>query len=317
MKKESKLTSEAQPLPSMDPRMLAAMYGSVPEDEIDLLEYWRIIWKRKWMIIGCSFLAAVLAAWVSLQKPNMYKAEVLLSPVSDGSSGGGMSLGGLGGLASLAGISVSGGGSSETNLAVLKTRDFIWKFIQEEKLMPILFADAWDEDKKTWKETDPEKQPSLWAAYRMCLGMMTISTDTKTGLITLGVEWKDADLAAKWANDLDQRLNYYLRQKALRESAANLEYLHRELNRSQVEDMRKTLFALISQEQKKAMFANTRVQYAFSVVDKAVAPDKKSKPKRALIVVLSAFVVGFLAVIFVFIQESMRQRAEETEQEGV
>jgi len=65
------------------------------------------------------------------------------------------------------------------------------------------------------------------------------------------------------------------------------------------------------------MLANTRVQYAFSVVDKAVAPDKKSKPKRALIVVLTAFVVGFLAVIFVFIQEGLRQRAEEKEQEGV
>jgi len=312
MKQESKMTPEAQSFPPMDPRMVAAMYGSMPEeDEIDLLEYWRIIWKRKWLIIGLSLLAALIALGVSLKMPNIYKAEVLLSPVSDGSSGGGglpSALGGLGGLASLAGVSLSSGGSTESNLAVLKTRDFLWKFIEEQKLMPILFKDAWDVDKKSWKESDLKKQPTLWDAYRLFKGIISISTDKKTNLVTLSIEWKNPKLAATWANALVVQLNGYLRKKALHESDLNLTYLHRELDRSQVEDMRKTLFDLISQEQKKAMLANTRVQYAFSVVDKAVAPDRKSKPKRALIVLLSAFVAGFLAVVFVFIQEGVKQR---------
>jgi len=63
------------------------------------------------------------------------------------------------------------------------------------------------------------------------------------------------------------------------------------------------------------MLANTRVQYAFSVVDKAIAPDEKSKPKRALIVILATFVAGFLAVIFVFIQEGLRKRKEMEQEE--
>ncbi len=34
------------PVAIIDPRMLAGMYG-MAEEEIDLLEYWRTIWKRR------------------------------------------------------------------------------------------------------------------------------------------------------------------------------------------------------------------------------------------------------------------------------
>jgi len=127
------------------------------------------------------------------------------------------------------------------------------------------------------------------------------------------VEWADADLAAQWSNELVLRLNQYLRQKAIAKSHSTLHYLNEELAKTQVEDQRRALFELISQEQKKAMLANTQKQFAFQIIDKAVAPDKKSKPKRALIVILTAFVAGFLAVIAVFIREGLSKREEQGE----
>ncbi|MDX8409724.1 MAG: Wzz/FepE/Etk N-terminal domain-containing protein, partial [Mariprofundales bacterium] len=215
-------TQPVTPLPpAMDPRLLAAMYGMPEEDEIDLLEYWRLIWSNKWWIIGFSLLVAVLAAGYSLTKPNIFKAEVLLAPVSaGGSKGGGISaaLGGLGGLASMAGISLPGGGNVETNLAMLKSREFLWSFIKEEKLMPILFEDAWDSGKKGWKESDPKKQPTLWDGFRALSGILTASVDKKTALVTVAVEWTDPDLAALWANKLVERLNSYLRQREIAQS---------------------------------------------------------------------------------------------------
>jgi len=317
MAKKTEEINQQYSMPPLDPHMMAAMYGMQQEDEIDLLEYWRIIWKKKLLIIGVSLLAGICAAGYSLTLPNIYRAEVLLAPVSDESKSGGLSaaLGGLGGLASMAGISLGGGGSVEENLAVLKSREFLWRFINDQKLMSILFEGAWDADKKTWKESDPDAQPSLWGAYRKLTkgGVLNVSTDKQSNLVTVAVEWKDAELAAQWANALVSRLNDCLRQRAIAESKSNLEYLNRELARTQVEDIRKALFELISQEQKKAMLANTRKQFAFQVIDTAVAPDKKSKPKRALIVILSAFVAGFLAVIFVFIREGVRRRGEEHE----
>lgn len=313
----TKKTDESNPqysMPPVDPRLLAAMFGMQQEDEIDLLEYWRILWGKRKLILAVSFAAAVLAAGISLLMPNIYRSEVLLAPVSDdaGGKGGGLSaaLGGFSGLASLAGISLGSGGDVEENLAVLQSREFLWRFIKDQKLMPILFADDWDADNKKWQESDPEDQPSEWDAYRKLTkdGVLNVSSDKKTDLVTVAVEWKDAELAAQWANALVARLNEYLRQRAIDESESNLKYLNRELARTQIEDVRKALFELISQEQKKAMLANTRVQYAFRVLDMASPPDKKASPKRALIVVLSAFVAGFLAVLFVFIQQGIQQR---------
>ncbi|RME60088.1 hypothetical protein D6779_02815, partial [Candidatus Parcubacteria bacterium] len=79
----------------------------------------------------------------------------------------------------------------------------------------------------------------------------------------------------------------------------------------QTEDVRQALFELISQEQKKAMLAHTRVQYAFKVLDPASPPDKKTKPNRALIAILATFVAGFLALIWVFVREGIERRKAE------
>jgi uncharacterized protein involved in exopolysaccharide biosynthesis len=288
----------------MDPRLLAAMYGMQEEDEIDLLEYWRTIWKRRWLIIGVVFAAAVLAAGYSLTLPNIYRAEVVVVPVGDKGNQS-VSLGGLGGLASMAGISMRGGGGSvKVSLAVLKSREFLWSFVKENKLKPILFEGAWDAGSKSWRVNEPTQ----WATYRMLNGLLSVSTNKKTGLISVAVEWIDADQAATWANDLVARLNAHLRQEALERSKQTLGYLNDELSKVRVAEMRQALFDLISQEQKKAMLASTQKEFAFRVLDAAVAPDQKAKPQRSQIVIVSVLVAGFLAVLFVLIRESFERR---------
>ena len=49
-------------------------------------------------------------------------------------------------------------------------------------------------------------------------------------------------------------------------------------------------------------------------MDKAVEPDLKSKPKRALIVILTAFVAGFLAMLWVFIMEAGQKARQNPQQ---
>jgi len=157
-----------------------------------------------------------------------------------------------------------------------------------------------------------KNSPHYRDGYRALSGILKSTTDKKTSLVTVSVEWKDPKLAAKWANKLVQRLNSYLRQRAITLSEQNLRYLEDALTKTQIDEQRKALYELISSQQQKAMLANTQKQFAFKVLDPAVAPDRKSKPKRSLIVVLSTFVAGFLLVIAVFIQEGMRKRKEES-----
>jgi uncharacterized protein involved in exopolysaccharide biosynthesis len=261
------------------------------------------------------FGAAIVAAVVSLLMPNIYRAEVLLAPAaaSNQQGGIGMALGSFGGLASLAGISLGGGGSNEEDLAVLQSRDFLWSFVQEKKLLPLLFEDAWDKGANRWKESDPKEQPGQLGVYRLFVknGLMSVETEKKTNLVTVSIEWKDPKLAAEWANSIIEYLNQYLARRAIKRSESNLQYLNEALMKAQIEELRKVLYDLIAQDTKNAMLASAQKDFSFKVLDPAIEPDKKIKPKRSLIVILAAFVAGFLAILYAFIMEGIAKRREE------
>lgn len=289
------------------------------EDEINLLDLLLLVARNKRMILKATLGAAVLVAVISLLFPNIYCAETMLAPViSDEESGSSLkgALGGMAAMAGMAGVSLPGGGSVEENLAVLRSREFLWKFAEEKKLLPILFESEWDAAHKKWEEDDPAEQPGPYDLYRMFIedGMLTVEKDEDTGLVRVALEWEDAALATRWTNDLVAAVNAYLAQQAIARSRSNLQYLNEELMRTPVEEMRKTLFNLIASEQKNAMLASAQKDYAFRVLDPAAVPDEKIKPMRALIVIFAAMVVFFLAVIWAFIREALSRAEEDPEQ---
>lgn len=53
-------------------------------------------------------------------------------------------MGRLGGLASLAGAALGGGGNKDAYLEYLTSHDFTARFIEDEKLLPVLFHRKWD-----------------------------------------------------------------------------------------------------------------------------------------------------------------------------
>lgn len=65
-----------------------------------------------------------------------------------------------------------------------------------------------------------------------------------------------------------------------------------------------TLFELLAKQFEVAKADEAKDAGFVQVVDKAVPPDKKSKPKRALIVIFTAVVAAFLAVVWAFVREA-------------
>ncbi len=51
---------------------------NVREDEINLYDYWKVIVKRKTLIIGLFFVAVLASAAISLSMPKIYRGEVVL-----------------------------------------------------------------------------------------------------------------------------------------------------------------------------------------------------------------------------------------------
>jgi len=74
-----------------------------------------------------------------------------------------------------------------------------------------------------------------------------------------------------------------------------------------------TLFDLFSKQFELAKVDEAREGNAIQIVDLAHAPERKSKPKKARIAVLSTLAAGMLLLLFVFVRSAMRSAAQAPE----
>lgn len=295
-------------------------------DEIDLRELMAAIAKGKWIILATTTLFTVLAVFYSLSLPNIYKSEVTLAPASDSSS---LKIPGqLGGLAALAGVDLGGKGGDKTALAleILKSREFLGRFIEENDLyVPIMAAKGWDrasdkllidpeiynEETKQWvrEVQEPFKpKPSVLETILEFNKLLSVSQDKMSGMVKLNVEYYSPIIAKIWADKLVIRINEEMRNRDLSEAEKSIEYLNEQIQKTNLADIRMMLFSLVEEQTKTKMLANVREEYVLKTIDAAVIAELKSGPKRALIV-LMALVLGIVMSIMFLIVRTVSQKS--------
>lgn len=292
------------------------------EQEIDLIKLIKIIWAGRYWISGAGAVFGVVALFVALALPNFYIAEAVLAPVSDGNKGGLASLAGkLSGIANFAGIDVSKGGGvdgSVLGIETLKSRAFLIGFINRHQLhAPLMGAKSWNIDNQTW-EYDPERydeikkqwvrkaesskkaEPSDLEVYEVFRNSIEIYQDKKTQIVTLSVESISPVYAQKWAELLVRDLNDYLREKDIDEARRSTAYLTKLAESTSFAQMQTMLFGLIEEQTKTIMLASVRDGYAFQMVDPPVVPERKSGPRRGMIVIVAVFFSMMVAALVWF-----------------
>lgn len=302
---------------------------SYPDDEIDLRELFATLWAGKWLIIAITFIFAVAGVAYALYKPNIYQASVLLAPANEEGGMGGIS-GQLGGLASLAGISLGSGGSSQTLIAkeVLQSRAFLADFIKRHNLeVPLMATAGWNPATETWlynrevynpdtgewltNEEGESHKPTDWdlvKAFRE--NHLSVSENKDNGMITVSVKSQSPPAAQQWAEWLVADINEHMRREDVAEASARIDYLEDKLNDTNIAGMQQVFYQLIESETRTVMLANAQQEYVFETVDPAVVPQEKSEPKRALIAIVATMLGGMLGVFIVFIRAFIRSGKE-------
>ena len=74
-----------------------------------------------------------------------------------------------------------------------------------------------------------------------------------------------------------------------------------------------TLFELFAKQYEMARIDESREGAVIQVVDTALPPELKSKPKKALIAVLTTLATGFALLLFVFIRQALRGASKDEE----
>lgn len=270
------------------------------DDEISLAEIGATLAAHKWKILLCAVVAALIAAGVALSMTPIFRAEVLIAPAKEGDSRGGLSAlaGQFAGLGSLAGIGFGGGSDKSQAVATLSSRALTERYIHDQNLLPVLFPHRWDSAKEAFTPNSRGKVPTLWDGNKLFNGIRAVAEDKKTGLVTLSIEWKDPQQAAQWANDLVKLANSTLRNRAIADSNRNLDYLNEQLEKTGVVEVRQAIYRLLETEVKNIMVAQGSEEYAFKVIDPAVVPQDKSRPKRSLITLAGGLFGLMLAALY-------------------
>jgi uncharacterized protein involved in exopolysaccharide biosynthesis len=275
------------------------------EDEINLLDLLLVLVKRKRLIVGLILIAGIAAVIISLLMTNIYRSEATILPREQEQSASGAlssALGGMGGLVASQ-LGMGGNGSLEKLEVVMKSKYLAQRVIEKYDLMPILFPKDWDQKTKKWTVDEP---PTVQDGIRKIVDdLMNVSSDIKKGTLKISFDYRNPETAKNVVDYFLTQMSEIMREVVLRDAAENMRFLTDQLDRTTDSLMRAKIYDMLAKEIEKDTFARAQKYYGFYVPDPPLVPDldKKAKPKRALICILSVVVAFFIAVFLAFFLE--------------
>ena len=368
------------------------------DDEISLLDLAIVLAKFKRLILGLPVLVGALTVGATLLMTPIFTATTAILPPQQSQSTASALLGQLGGLAGIAGAAAGIKNPSDLYVGMLKSRTVADAMIARFDLVNYYEAELTQDARKS-------------------LEGVSSFTAGKDGIITISVDDKDPELAAKMANAYVEELNkltevlavteasqkrlFFERQmvdardrlvaaeiearsamergglasidaqgqamigvtarlrgqisvkeveigamrafaaeenprlkaaqqellalqtelariegaSALREGQAGAESSAGATNLQLLRNVKyyETLYQMLAQQFELAKIEEAKDSALIQVLDTAIPPERKSKPKRALIVILAVLAAGFVAVLIAFMKEAALRAAEDPE----
>ena len=375
-----------------------SMVAVEDDDEISLLDLAIVLAKFKKLILGLPVLVGVLTVGATLLMTPIFTATTAILPPQQSQSGASALLGQLGGLAGIAGAAAGIKNPSDLYVGMLKSRTVADAMIARFDLVNYYEAELTQDARKSLED-------------------VSSFTAGKDGIITISVDDKDPELAAKMANAYVEELNkltevlavteasqkrlFFERQmvdardrlvaaeiearsamergglasidaqgqamigvtarlrgqisvkeveigamrafaaeenprlkaaqqellalqtelariegaSALREGQAGAESSAGATNLQLLRNVKyyETLYQMLAQQFELAKIEEAKDSALIQVLDTAIPPERKSKPKRALIVILAVLAAGFVAVLIAFMKEAALRAAEDPE----
>jgi uncharacterized protein involved in exopolysaccharide biosynthesis len=294
---------------------------------------------------------------------NIYESTAVITPQSDlKDKAGGLAsmasqLGGLAGIAGIAGISLPGTTSVYELESLLDSNTVREKVIVKNNLLPVLFDDDWDEVKNEWKEPlffvkwaldfkkwiksaipvskkskiEESDVPTVWDGLRLLdKKVLKIDRDVKSNMVTITVQFHDPEMSAKLVDDFLTGLADYMSAEAKRVANTNRKYLEEQLVKAVDPVVREKIYAMLTHQIETSLMAEVKENFAFKVLERPKVPDKKVKPKRALMVLAALFGSTFIGIMIAVYRESVEKQkamnaagvgevipADETEKRGM
>lgn len=268
------------------------------EEEINLLDYIRVIFKYRRMILLICGIAVVITAIISLLLPKIYSATASIVPPIDIVQRESELAGALGGGASsLLSKAIGVTSIADMYAGILQSRVVADTIIDKFDLMKVY-------EEKKYKSNVRKK-----------LKKNTAIDVSGEGIVNITVEDRDPNRAAAMANAYVEELDRQNKRLSAGQATSKRIFLGNRLKEieeklSKIDNIlsreaiiQEMLFELLTREYELAKIEEAKSMPTIQILDEAVVPERKSKPKRTLMVMLSGIVALFVAVFAAFTRE--------------
>lgn len=289
-------------------------------DEINLLDLLLVLARNKAMIIKATFLAALLSVAYALTLDNVYTGTTKILPPQQSQSSASALLSQIGGLAGMAGGALGIKNPNDLYVAMLQSRNVMEKIAKRFDLQAVY------------------GQEGLTGTLKVLEANLKV-TSGKDGVITVEVDDLEPKRAADMANAFIEELDKLLHTYSLTDASQKRTFFEQQMRQAKdkltdaevrldktpttslqyMDAMRnlkyqEAVWEILAKQYEMAKLDEAKDFPLIQVLDKAAPPEKKSKPKRSLIVILTTMVAFFVAVIWVFVREALSRARTQPEQ---
>ncbi len=286
--------------------------------EVSLSSIPQLVWRYKIFIICfTAFFSGLMVAY-AISKPNVYTVQGLYMPKGAEEGGSLAKLAGqFGGLASMAGVNLGGGGANKTDVALelLRSRAFLQGFIEKHDLIvPLLAVKKWDHlsDRLIYNEElyDVEKQlwirkapagkkviPTAWEAFPKLMKNLSVDYASKKGTLSIQLTYYSPEIAAKWLDLLVKEMNLFWQKRTQRETKKYINLLQEQAEQTNNSELQTILYSLIGEQTKTLLLNNITSEVMFETVAPIIIPEEKSAPSRALLCIVAFIFSGFISLL--------------------
>lgn len=262
-------------------------------DEINLLEYFYVLIKNKWLIVFLTILGFIGGYVVALIIGPKYVSDTVIAPRESESvrtpdmSGLGM----FGGMVASQ-LNIGGNASLEKIDLILDSRKFNAEVVEEKRLAPLVFPEQWDSVNNKWLNDFEVPKPVNVGGYIKTEFLDKEINKNKTMNIT--IEHEDSLTSHKLLTSYLEYLDAFIREDVQKDAKENRDYLENQLISVTDPLLRAKIQELIAKEVEKMMVVSKE---AFKIVDPVFT--YKSFKEKKLFPLVFAFGLFFLTVIYI------------------
>jgi hypothetical protein len=300
---------------------------NLADDEIDLRELFVELWRGKWLILFISRVSLALASLYLNGAVRKHTVSMTFKPVIEESSS--PNLAGLGGLASLAGVSLpqSGSGDFATYRTLLGSQEVAERVIATTELLPAIFKNEWDAPNAQFRE------PSRGVVRQSLSGLKSVLTgdekgdyiapnpqrlsifvedtfaltlDKETGFLTVSAESDDPELIVALIIAATEATDELMKERYIINAEQTLQFYQSKILISRSREHREALAKLISAEDQKLMLTSEGRHFVAEPLTRATISMAPTSPKSVLVLALALMLGGCVGAAFVLIRSAVR-----------